>query len=108
MAVWIIPTPANQLAFSQDIDLDGRIFHLEFMFNVRANRWMVDTSTSDGVELLNGRVLNHGLDLYNRFVNGELPIGFAAILDSSGEDKDPDLENFGKDCVLYFDDELEA
>lgn len=105
MSINIIPIDATQVAFEQEMDLGGTIFVMKFYYNSRYARWHCDVLDSDQNEVLTGRVINVQLDLFNRFSMGEkLPQVSMALFDMAGLQREADLDTFGKEIILAYDD----
>lgn len=107
MAVSIIPTDAQQIAFRQTMTLNNVILNLRFYFNSRSQRWKIDILDVDNEPLILGRTMNLGLDIYNRFVLEDLPSGFLTTINLRTRTAEATLTNLGKDVLLLFDDQVE-
>ena len=107
MAISIIPTDAQQIAFRQEMTLNQVPLNLRFYFNSRSERWKLDILDVNDNPLILGRTINLGLDLYNRFALSGLPEGFLSTINLKNITAEAGLTTLGTDVLLIFDDEVE-
>lgn len=85
-----------------EVSLAGDVFRLNFSFNRRMDRWVMDIKDAEGNAIILGINLVLGIDLIARFVMNEKPKGQLFLLNS----KDPFVEatesTLGTDVRLYF------
>lgn len=86
------------------IELNGLIFFLDFKFNGRSGRWLMDILDSTKVIILHGIPLLDENDMIGRFVNTGRPPGDFLVLDTQGEQISPDLDTIGDRVKVFYDD----
>lgn len=104
MALITIPTRGDLGAYTQQTDLDGTVFQLDFHFNERWFRWVMDISDADGALLLAGIPLLEGFPLTTKFIGRipGFPPGEFLVLDESGRGRNPDRDILGGDVKLFY------
>ncbi len=104
MSTFSIPVQATTDPFSQQVELDGLLYDLKFLWNARDGHWSL-TVGRDDVVLVN-QVKLVGLDdllaQYQRI--GGLPAGRLYIQDLDGLDRDPDDTLFGDRVLLLYEE----
>jgi len=102
MSDFIIPVSETTDSFIEQVDLDGRIYDLQFHWNERDNHWFMDIGR-DGVFLIKGVKLVNSPDLISEFGRIEdLPEGILSVEDLDGFYSDPDDTNFGDRVQLRY------
>ena len=107
MATFIIPVQTTTDPFSQQVELDGLLYDLTFLWNARDQHWSI-TIGRDDVVLVREVKLVHvpDNDLLSQFRRIEdLPPGQLYISDLDGFDRDPDDTLFGDRVVLLYGEE---
>lgn len=115
MATFKIPVPTTTDPFSQQVELDGLIYDLTFLWNSRDSHWSLTIARSDvvlirGIKLITINALASGLepdnDLLYQFRRIEdMPPGKLYIQDLDGLDRDPDGTTFGDRVILIYEEE---
>ena len=97
--------PVNKLtdAYSQSIELDGKVFDLSFHFNKREGQWYLTLSRNSAL-IVAGIKLVHGTDLLKQYRAYDVPEGILSIVDSSGLFQDPNASEFGNTIQLQYDE----
>lgn len=104
MAVLEIPVAAELLFFTQRTVLDGVPYTITVRFNTRMDRWLLDVLDEDGADLLLGLPLVADWILTANF-KGRVPGLFKGdlyVLDTTGQGRVADRDNFGKDVKLFY------
>lgn len=108
MSDFIIPVSETTDSFIEQVDLDGRIYDLQFRWNVRDNHWFLDIGR-DGVFLINGVKLVNSPDLISEFGRiEELPPGLLSVIDLDNVDSDPNSTNFGDRVQLRYTEAIDV
>lgn len=106
MATYTIPLPIGLQSFTQQVELDGKVYDLLFKYNARESRWYMTIARND-VTLLSGLKLVHGSDLLSQFKYVEdIPKGLLAIVDLNSLYADPDADTLGQTVVMRYTDAL--
>ena len=105
MATVRIPTRLIPGAYTMTVELDGLYYQLSFHFNSRENHWYIGVARNN-VSVLFGVKVVHSDDLFSQFahmqVDERLPPGTFQVLDVTGVDRDPVIDNFGDDVVMLY------
>jgi hypothetical protein len=108
----VLPTRTDVPHYDFEIDLDGRTFAFEFRWNDRAGSWFLQIRDLSGAILIAGRRVLLDVPLLARFRDLRLPDGELFVIDTTGQQREPGLEDLGPEArckVLYFSrDELLA
>jgi hypothetical protein len=104
VTMFTIPVPSGTDAFTEQVDLDGKLYELSLRWNARDRHWMMDISTG-GATLLSGLKLVVSPDLlaFSRRIDG-LPPGKLIVADLDGHDRDPDDKVFGERVMLQYEE----
>ena len=84
------------------ITLSGIIYTLEFTYNVRSDRWILNINDAFGNQILQGIVLLINRDLTGQYRTLDIPIGTIFAADNTLQDTQPTLNSFGVDHTLYY------
>lgn len=101
----VLPTRTDAPFYDFEIDLDLRTFAFEFRWNERAGSWFMQIRDLAGNILLAGRRVVLDLPLLARFRDPRLPDGELLVIDTTGQQREPGLDELGPDArckVLYF------
>lgn len=101
----VLPTRTDVPHYDFEIDLDKRTFAIEFRWNDRAGSWFLQIRDLSGTILLAGRRVLLDVPLLARFRDLRLPDGELFVIDTTGQQREPGLEELGPDArckVLYF------
>ena len=96
-----IPVPSNERAFRLRADLEGETYELEFSWNSRTSQYTLIVRDSVGTDLISTAVVGNS-DLLTRFKNELLPPGNLVVFDSTGQQREPTLADFGKEFLVYY------
>jgi hypothetical protein len=91
--------------FTERVTLDGTPYTLEFRWNEREASWRFSLATAEGDPIASGlKVLpSKVLSLGWRIVDPRRPPGVFAVVDTSGADSPPGLNDLGKRVqIIYF------
>lgn len=104
MAVNILTIPINvKLPWQQfKITLSGVIFTLEFKYNGRMDRWIMNINDASGNQVLQGMVLLINRNLTGQYTTLEIPEGVFYPADDTGQDTQPGQNSFGVDHTLFY------
>lgn len=106
MATIEIPVLPELFAFSEQVVLDGRAYTIEGRFNGRMSRWIIDILDEDGANILVGIPLIADGILTANFKGriAGLPRGNLFAIDTTGQGRTADLDNFGMDVKLFYEE----
>jgi hypothetical protein len=100
----ILPTLTDGTqAYSFHVDLEGITYGFDFSWNWMRSFWSVVIRDATGEALLS-QTLRTGNALLARFQarEGRLPPGEIIVFDTSGQDKDPGLQDLGTRVQLIY------
>jgi hypothetical protein len=97
-----IDVPVNQSNLTIDINIDGLLFHMTFVWNERASGWFLTLSDSAGDLIFDSIrvVVNFPLFVLGR--DSRWPGGNLITLDTTGQGIEPGLRDLGSRVVLYY------
>lgn len=104
MALIEVPTRSDLKAYEMQVELQGITYTLNFRYNERMDRWLLDIADSIGVELLNGIVLLTNVPLTDDYVIAGLPPGRFICEDTTGQNKDAGADDLGNDVRLLYEE----
>ena len=85
------------------VKLDGQTYTLSLHWNSRSSRWYLDVLDDNGVMLTAGKCVVVGWPLVGvRETDPRLPPGLILAVDTSGQDVDPTLDDFGTRVQLLY------
>lgn len=98
-----IPTRTDLPAYSEQVELDGKVFNLNLRFNKRFNRWVMDIADSENAEVIHGVVIYTGVPLLVQYYHkANLPLGDFICIDSKGSTDAPGEDELGDRFKLYY------
>jgi hypothetical protein len=100
-----IPIPADTPHFTERVTLDGAAYTLEFRWNEREASWRFSLGTADGTPIAVGLKVrpSYVLSLGWRIADARRPPGVFAVIDTSGANAPPGLNDLGNRVrVVYF------
>jgi hypothetical protein len=104
MASVLIPTRTDGTQrYAIRCQLGARYYTLEIRWNARDSSWGFVLSNAAGDELVSKKIVV-GQMLTIHEVDERLPIGELLAIDTSGQDLDPGLTDFGTRVLLTFTD----
>jgi hypothetical protein len=102
--IYSIPVQSTTDPFSQQVELDGLLYDLTFLWNSRDNHWSL-TIERDDVVLISEIKLIITDDLLSQYGRIEdLPPGRLFVQDLDGLDRDPDGLIFGDRVLLMYEE----
>ena len=103
MATIEMPVRNDLPSYTFKQELEGSVFTFEFRFNVRFDCWIMDISDETGDNaLILGTPVQTEVDILSRFIFAELPPGQFVVLDETGQQRNPDRDNFGIEVKLFY------
>lgn len=106
MAIIRIPLPQGIPQFVQQTSLDGRTYQLRFHWNERESSWYLEVADAEGTVIVAGRKLVANWPLLQRCISEEKPPGEIFVVDPTGSDVPPGLDELDERVQLqYFDAE---
>ncbi len=104
MAILEVPVFPDLLNFTQRTVLDGVAYTISGRYNGRMERWVISIQDEGGADLLMGLPLVADWILTDPF-KGRIPGLFRGdlfVLDTTGQGRVADLDNFGRDVKLFY------
>lgn len=105
MAIFNIPARNDLPWYSFKITLTNVVYTLEFRYNPRMARWIMNVMDSSGNMLIAGVALLIARDLAGQFVEAGLPPGTFYALDNTGSLEQPTRYSFGVTHGLFYEDD---
>lgn len=97
-----IPLRNDVPHYSLEVELDGRLFTLTFLWNVANLSWYMSIDDSDGNRVASGIRLVDGLPLGGRLKDSRMPAGRLVMQDTVGQNKDAFFSDLGTRCLLLY------
>lgn len=79
-----IPTFVDPSNYRLQVELDGTVFGLSFLYNTRDSHWYVDVLDADGNQLRSGIKLTTAYPLLSDWAEQGRPIGELLMIDPTG------------------------
>jgi hypothetical protein len=100
----VIPVTNAAPSYKIKVNLSGVLYTLQFHFTDRMGVWMMDILDSSGNPIVLSIVLTTGYPIGYRYAERipNFPDGVFYVVDETGQDQMPNLENFGNGVNLYF------
>ena len=104
MTITTIPVQRTTDAFTQQVEINGDMFDLTFLWNARDHHWSISIG-QEGSMLISGikMIISDDLLAYARRIDG-LPPGRLMVVDLDDHGRDPNETLFGDRVVLMYDD----
>lgn len=103
MATRRIPVRNGREAYRMSVELDGDTYEFLFRWNARDAHWYMDISIG-GTRQVAGVKVVESEDLLATADYRSVPQGVLRVVDVTGAGRDPDIETFGDDVVVYYDE----
>jgi len=102
-----IPHIKNQMFFTENVTIEGKVYELEFLWNHRCEYWTVTVRDGAGTDLITGVKVVLGFDIFKRYSKTNIPTGlFIAIRDGASKAKIA-LDELGNTANIYYLTEAE-
>lgn len=95
MATQVLDLSGISANYIQTVDLDRSTFALTFRYVARADCWFLDIDDAQGVAVIHGVKLVAGAVPLASVVALNRPMGQLVVVDTTGQDKDPGIDDFG-------------
>lgn len=102
MAIVGIPVRSDIPCYDYEIQLEQVIYTLSICYNDRTGFWYMDIADQNGLNLLTGIKLVHGILLTNQYPSTSLPPGQFFIFDTTDQNSDPGRDTLGKIHKLFY------
>lgn len=102
MPVQQLPLYPSEPHYSYQVELDGRIYGFEFHWNGRSAAWYLTVRTAAGEALVAGQRLVVGSTFFTSLVDFRLPPGELELVDTTGKQVDPTLDDLGRRVLLVY------
>jgi hypothetical protein len=93
--------------YRYNIQLDGGTYILEFHLNARADRWNLSIFDVENQPIRTGVRLVTGIDLLGHVASLRKPPGKLTVVDTTGQDLEPNAETLGDECLLRYIEEAD-
>lgn len=104
MSIKEIPVRNDFPAYSFSIDLDGVNYILSFKHNSRMDKWVMSIADSEGVAIVEGLAILTNVPLTQGLTIDRLPPGKFIAIDETGNNENPNEENFGTNVKLLYEE----
>lgn len=104
MSVIQLPVRSDLPQYEFKVELDLVVYTLKYRWNERMSRWIMDVCNEQGEPIVMGIVLNTERDLTSRYKTYPIPQGFFIVIDETGNQTNPNRDNFGKEVKLLYDE----
>lgn len=99
----IIPMNYGLPAFAQTVELNGRFYRMTFVYNGRAQKWLMSIGLN-ATPVVASIVLLTGRDLLAPYRwSADLPPGLLTVDDANGDGLDPTIDTLGVTHRLIYD-----
>lgn len=102
MAILQIPVRNDAAFYRFQITLEAAVYLLEFRFNTRLDRWLMNILSEAEEPILMGIPVLTNLPLTSSFEVPGKPPGTFFCIDETGQNRNPDRESFGVDIKLLY------
>tara|TARA_R110002012_G_scaffold265589_1_gene448998 strand:+ start:3496 stop:3816 length:321 start_codon:yes stop_codon:yes gene_type:complete len=89
MSILEIPVRNDLPAFEFRVVFEGVTYFLQFKYNKRRLRWLIDIQNQDKIDILSGIPLLTNVDLKSKYKSLGLPPGVFLVFDTEGRDYNP-------------------
>lgn len=98
----IVPLINTLPFYTQQAQLDGAIYGLEFLWNFREEAWYFTIYDSQGDAIAAGLRVVVGFPIGTRCRDARMPPGIFQFQDTTGGDADPGFADLGARVQLYY------
>jgi len=104
MSIIEIPVRSDIPFYDMEITLERTAYFLEFYFNKRKDRWMMDILNQEKMPILVGTPLLTNVELLDKFAFEDTPPGLFLVLDLEGEQLNPGRNDLGDRVKLIYEE----
>ncbi len=97
-----IPVRCDLPAYEFQIELEKKIYFMEFNWNDRVGKWFMSLKDQDQSDIVRGIKLITAWPLLYKFRDTRLPAGTLFISDTKNENKDPGVDELGRRHILFY------
>lgn len=97
-----IQTSSNLPFYSEQVNMDGTFFTLNFKWNRRDSAWYLDIYTEEGAAVLLGHKLVVNFSPTRRLASGVAPRGEIFIVELSGTDDEANFDDLGTRVIASY------
>ncbi len=102
MAIVALPISADVPKQRFTIALDGAVYGFSFLYNTRAEAWMMTIRSADEQILAAGIAVRLGVDLLAPYSDARFPAGRLFVVNFSEQYTEADRDNFGRDVGIVY------
>lgn len=106
MALLKLPIQNDIGDFNFKISLDGDSFFFFFQYDARDDSWFISISDADEITLVEGIKMVVDVNLFGQFGHLDIPQGNLFCSNSENPNTEPNIENFGNNIQLFYDEAL--
>lgn len=103
-----IPLDPTLTHYDEQVTLDGTTYTLEFRWNTRASAWFMNVLTEQADPVIAGIRIVVDMPLGIRSSDTRRPKGLLFAVDTSGQRRDPGIDDFGTRVFLLYHPLAEA
>lgn len=104
MAINIIPITKDVPKFKERVTLGANTYGLEFRYNSRMDRWILDLLDDSDVAIVNGQPLLLGVPLFDEYVGANAFEGTLFLLNLESDYVEAGENDLGENVLLLYSD----
>lgn len=104
MAINIIPITPDVQKFKERVTLGVNVYGLEFRYNSRMGRWILDLLDDGDVAIVNGQPLLIGVPLFDEYIGDNAFEGTLFLLNLESDFVEAGETDLGKNVLLLYSD----
>lgn len=98
----MLPLTPGDTDYTFGTTLNEEVFLLRFRWSFREECWYLDLSDENDEPLASGVKVVLGTRLGELYASADMPRGYLVLVDNSGSEEDPTLDDIGVRLQLYF------
>ena len=102
MATFEMPVRSDLPSYTFKQELEGTVYTFGFRYNERFAAWIMDISDETGNPIILGTPVLTDVDILSRFPYESLPPGQFLCIDETGQQRNPDRDDFGDEIKLLY------
>lgn len=104
MAIKQLPVNSNFPKYSFKVELSSVLYNLQFRFNIRSGKWIMNLLDSSGDMIQAGIPIMVQVDLLGRFKDSRIPSGTLFAINPENENEEATRDNFGDVVLLLYNE----
>ncbi len=99
-----IPVRNDQPAYGFQVELESSVYFLDFRYNTRQGRWIMDILSQTQEPILLGLPVLTDIPIGTGYTIEAKPPGYFVAVDLTGQGRNADRETFGVDVLLLYEE----